>query len=130
MSIATTIDPEQAVRDAIASKTSLHILYCDREGDYSEREIVPIRVVGYTESWVRAKCLLRDEIRHFRFDRMTILDVDDEQDGVPEAPDEASDQVVIEVTSRNGETVRVAYNVSPDNQVAMRLLDALRSAIA
>lgn len=65
------IDIEQ-LRSAIRQEQKLQINYRDESGGESQRCILPIAVIYYTEVVVLAAwCELREDFRHFRVDRLT-----------------------------------------------------------
>lgn len=78
--------PEEAtldlseIRNAIRQAKKVFIRYSDEDGILTERTILPIAMVYFTESViVAAWCELRNDFRHFRPDRisnMTVLDTD------------------------------------------------------
>ena len=64
------IDIEQ-LRSAIRQEQKLQINYRDETGGESQRSILPIAVIYYTEVVVLAAwCELREDFRHFRVDRI------------------------------------------------------------
>jgi len=67
------------VRQAIRDEQKLAITYVDEKGAHTERTIWPIAVAYYVQATlVGAWCELRQDYRHFRADRITVLTVLDE----------------------------------------------------
>lgn len=67
---SATVDPE-ALRAAIRDEQALHLHYRDEKDQTSERTVLPLAVVYYTEALVLAAwCELRKAFRHFRIDRI------------------------------------------------------------
>jgi predicted DNA-binding transcriptional regulator YafY len=61
----------RVVGDAVASGRVLRILYGDREGAVTEREIEPLGYVdGFDQWYLLAWCRLREGVRAFRTDRI------------------------------------------------------------
>ena len=64
------VDPE-TLRMAIREEQVLRLGYQDEEGRVSERAILPLAVIYYTDALVIAAwCELREDFRHFRVDRI------------------------------------------------------------
>jgi predicted DNA-binding transcriptional regulator YafY len=59
------------LRKATREEQVLEMVYCDRNGDESTREIWPLSIVFMDENlMLLAQCLLRDDYRAFRVDRI------------------------------------------------------------
>jgi predicted DNA-binding transcriptional regulator YafY len=59
------------IADAVAAGRVLRILYGDREGSVTEREIEPLAYVNCLERWyLLGWCRMRDAVRAFRTDRI------------------------------------------------------------
>ncbi len=59
------------IRQAIREEQKLRIIYTDREGETTDRIVLPIILTYYVEVAVlSAWCTLRQDFRHFRIDRM------------------------------------------------------------
>ncbi|MGB7242252.1 MAG: YafY family protein [Sulfitobacter sp.] len=59
------------IRDAIRRETKLRLIYKNADGHDSERTVLPIAIIYYSEVVVLAAwCELRADFRHFRPDRM------------------------------------------------------------
>jgi predicted DNA-binding transcriptional regulator YafY len=64
------------ITDALASRRVLRIGYADRHGLVTRRDIEPLGFVGVTDRWyLLAWCRLRDAVRAFRTDRITMVTV-------------------------------------------------------
>ena len=62
----------RVVEQAIVERRVLRLRYADRHGIESQRDVEPIAVVGVPPNWyLSAWCRLRDDVRAFRFDRIT-----------------------------------------------------------
>lgn len=67
------------VRDAMRAEKVLHIDYADETGAASERAIWPVALAYYEEKQiVAAWCLLRQDYRSFRIDRIAAARIGDE----------------------------------------------------
>ncbi|MEM7499550.1 MAG: YafY family protein [Pseudomonadota bacterium] len=68
-----------ALRDAVRDARKLQLVYCDKEGQETERRVRPIALVYHVEcTMLAAWCELRDDFRHFRADRvMAALPLED-----------------------------------------------------
>lgn len=64
---AAAQDPLWVVRAALERGTDVRILYMDRNGAVTDRQIRPVSDEG---SRVYAHCYLRGDKRHFRYDRI------------------------------------------------------------
>ena len=60
-----------AIRDAIRQEAKIELFYCDVNGGLTERTILPVALIYYSEAVVVAAwCEMRGDFRHFRPDRM------------------------------------------------------------
>ena len=60
-----------AIRDAIRQEAKIALSYCDVNGGLTERTILPVALIYYSEAVVvAALCEMRGDFRHFRPDRM------------------------------------------------------------
>ena len=79
-------DLPSTVRHAIRGTRKMRIAYQDGEGTRTLRVIQPFAVEYYVEATlVCAWCELRNDIRHFRTDRIVAAEVLDEKFAMPEA---------------------------------------------
>ncbi|AXI48432.1 transcriptional regulator [Sulfitobacter sp. SK012] len=73
------IDMSQ-VREAIRSERKLSLNYSDATGQQTRRTVLPVAVIYYYDSIVLAAwCEMRRDFRHFRPDRITELQILEEQ---------------------------------------------------
>jgi predicted DNA-binding transcriptional regulator YafY len=78
-------DLPTTIRHAIRGGRKMRIAYQDENGHSTARVIQPFAVAYYTEATlVCAWCELRNDIRHFRTDRIVAADVLDESFTIPE----------------------------------------------
>jgi predicted DNA-binding transcriptional regulator YafY len=79
-------DLPSAVRQAIREARKMRIAYQDGDGNETLRVIQPFAVEYYVEATlVCAWCELRNDIRHFRTDRIVAAETLDENFAIPEA---------------------------------------------
>ncbi|WP_405486486.1 helix-turn-helix transcriptional regulator [Nocardia sp. NBC_00511] len=70
------IPPE--VEQAVLARRVLRLDYLDRSGTYSTREVEPVALLHGSNGWyLLAWCLLRDEPRNFRLDRIKAIELTD-----------------------------------------------------
>jgi predicted DNA-binding transcriptional regulator YafY len=61
-----------AIRQAIRDEQKLEIVYANAEGIVTQRIVLPISIIYYSEAIVLpAWCELRNDFRHFRIDRLS-----------------------------------------------------------
>jgi predicted DNA-binding transcriptional regulator YafY len=78
-------DLPTTIRHAIRDSRKIRMAYRDEQGRETQRVIQPFAVAYYTEATlVCAWCELRNEIRHFRTDRVVSAEVLDEEFAIPE----------------------------------------------
>lgn len=78
-------DLPTTIRHAIRDSRKIRMAYRDEQGRDTQRVIQPFAVAYYTEATlVCAWCELRNEIRHFRTDRVVSAEVLDEGFTIPE----------------------------------------------
>jgi predicted DNA-binding transcriptional regulator YafY len=79
-------DLPETIRHAIRAGRKMRIAYEDEQARQTMRVIQPFAVAYYVEaSLICAWCELRNDIRHFRTDRVTSAEVLDEGFAIPEA---------------------------------------------
>lgn len=72
----TPIPPE--VEQAVLARRVLRLDYLDKSGTYSTREVEPVALLHGSNGWyLLAWCLLRDEPRNFRLDRIKAIELTD-----------------------------------------------------
>ena len=78
-------DLPSTIRHAIRATRKIRIAYQDGDGRSTERVIQPFAVAYYTgATLICAWCELRNDVRHFRTDRVVSADVLDESFSIPE----------------------------------------------
>ena len=78
-------DLPSTIRHAIRAARKIRIAYQNGDGRSSERVIQPFAVAYYTgATLICAWCELRNDVRHFRTDRVVSADVLDESFSIPE----------------------------------------------
>jgi predicted DNA-binding transcriptional regulator YafY len=79
-------DLPTTIRHAIRDSRKMRIAYRDEEGRHTDRVIQPFAVAYHVEATlICAWCELRDDVRHFRTDRVVSADVLDATFAIPEA---------------------------------------------
>ena len=67
------------IRQAIENHRKIRLIYADAMGDQTERTVLPLAVLFWANSWTFASwCLMREDFRSFRLDRIEELQVLDE----------------------------------------------------
>lgn len=70
---------KEEIRQAIKQTKVLHIHYRDASDQDTQRSLEPLGLVFWGKSWTLvAHCLLRDDYRMFRLDRITELSVSEQ----------------------------------------------------
>ena len=78
-------DLPSTIRHAIRATRKIRIAYQDGDGRSTERVIQPFAVAYYTgATLICAWCELRNDVRHFRTDRVVSVDVPDQSFSIPE----------------------------------------------
>ena len=78
-------DLPSTIRHAIRATRKIRIAYQDGDGRNTERVIQPFAVAYYTgATLICGWCELRNDVRHFRTDRVVSADVLDESFSIPE----------------------------------------------
>ena len=79
-------DLPSTIRHAIRAARKMRIAYQDSDGHSTERVIQPFAVAYYVgATLICAWCELRNDVRHFRTDRVVSADLLDEPFSIPEA---------------------------------------------
>lgn len=79
-------DLPETIRHAIRETRKMRIAYADGDGRQTSRVIQPFAVAYYTEATlICAWCELRNDVRHFRTDRVAAAEVLDETFALPDA---------------------------------------------
>ena len=67
-----------ALRGALRARRLTGFDYVDAEGRRSTRSVKPLGLIAFSEGWLLAAwCLVREDFRTFRLDRMSALEVSD-----------------------------------------------------
>ena len=78
-------DLPSTIRHAIRATRKIRIGYQDGDGRSTERVIQPFAIAYYTgATLICAWCELRNDVRHFRTDRVVSVDVLDQSFSIPE----------------------------------------------
>ena len=76
-SVTASDDPMfQAIKTAVDESRWLDVVYFGGNNPGGRRQIKPLEIYGvegYSETYVRAFCSVRQEVRTFRLDRLTIV---------------------------------------------------------
>lgn len=60
-----------SLRDAILQRQAIAMTYRDEQGQHSQRSVLPLGLFFWGDRWTLAAwCLLRQDYRHFRIDRL------------------------------------------------------------
>ena len=87
----------QTIREATEAREMLDLDYLDADGSPSTRRVWPLGLMGWTGRWtLLAWCELRQDYRHFRFDR--IAELHRTGDPFPDRPDRSLKDYLLKET--------------------------------